>query len=679
MCNETVSCPFPDKYEAILFPIIYSSVFIIGLLGNLVAVGVIIQLLRKRNILGVYLANLCASDLLYIFTLPVWITYTAKEDWLFGTLSCKIVGFFFNANLYSTISFLSCIATDRFVATVFPLRAKVIRSMKTSAVICLVVWLIILGSHFYFLSREDLFISSQNVELCYERYPMERWMAHLNYFRIFVVFLIPLVLLVFSYCSIIRVIYRSATLETDQKRRITGLLMSMTAIFVLCYLPYHVVLFIRSYVSDREYCSCDIERRVRPAYRISFALTSISSALDPFLNIFVSEGVKRDLLEELRAIWICLAFRGRADKSTMRVLRKEPKRSDPSMACYGNQTCSYTGKYEATLFPIIYGLVFIFGLLGNLAAIGVIVQLLKRGNVLGVYLANLCASDLMYVFTLPVWIVYTAKEDWLFGELSCRIVGFFFNANLYTTIAFLSCIAMDRFVATVLPFQAPSLRSMKAAMLLCAGVWVVILGTHCVFLGKDELFKSSQNVKLCYEKYPMDEWMAHVNYFRIFVVFLIPFLLLVVSYCSIVRVVHNSSGLEKQQKRKIIGLLMTMMSIFIICYLPYHVVLFIRSYISDKNMCSCWIEDKIRPAYRISFSLTSFSSALDPFINIFVSDSIKQDLMKEVRALWAGVRILRHPRASLRRSFKRTGYSTETHNIENDHLLVEKKKAETVL
>lgn len=345
------------------------------------------------------------------------------------------------------------------------------------------------------------------------------------------------------------------------------------------------------------------------------------------------------------------------------------------MAC--EKSCDYFASYETTLFPIIYGLVFIFGLVGNLAAIGVIYQHVKKGNVLGVYLANLCASDLMYVFTLPVWIAYTAKDDWLFGPLSCKIVGFFFNANLYTTIVFLSCIAVDRFVATVFPFRARALRTMKGATIVCFVVWLIILGSHSVFLGRDELFNSSQNVKLCYEKYPMEQWMAKVNYFRIFVVFLIPFILLVVSYCSVVRVVHRSHSLEKEQKLKIIGLLMTMTAIFVICYLPYHIVLFIRSYVSEQNICTCTIEARVRPAYRITFALTSLSSALDPFINIFVSESIKQDLLKEVRAVWSGFRSLRHARSSLRRRSRNGGYNTVTHHIENDHLL--EKKVETAL
>ncbi|XP_069500602.1 G-protein coupled receptor 4-like isoform X2 [Ambystoma mexicanum] len=349
------------------------------------------------------------------------------------------------------------------------------------------------------------------------------------------------------------------------------------------------------------------------------------------------------------------------------------------MACAADTSCSYPDAYETTLFPIIYSLVFIVGLIGNLTAIGVIVQHIKRKNVLGVYLANLCASDLMYIFTLPTWIAYTAIEDWKFGALTCKIVGFFFNANIYTTITFLSCIAMDRFLATVFPLRSRVVRSMKAAIVVCVIVWLVILGTHAVFLSRGELFNSSQNVKLCYEKYPMDRWVAHINYFRIFVVFLVPLVLLVFSYCSIIRVIHHSPGLERGQKRKITGLLLTMTAIFVVSYLPYHVVLFIRSYVSDKDMCTCPIERSIRPGYRISFALTSLSSALDPFINIFVSESIKQDILKELRAVWLWCRTLSGPGTGTRRHHGTIGGDTSAKLLDTDVLPVHGRRDETML
>lgn len=329
MTDENVTCSYPTKYEATLFPTIYGVVFIVGLFGNLTAVGIIALHIRRKNVLGVYLANLCVSDLIYICTLPIWIVYKAREDWQFGALTCKIVGFFFNANLYSTIVFLSCIAMDRYLGTVFPIHSRTLRNMKAAMIVCGIIWVIILGTHSVLLSRDDLFNATQDIELCFEKYPMDQWMADLNYFRIFVVFLIPLVLLVFSYCSIIWAIHHSPSLERRQKRKITSLLLALIGIFVVCFLPYHVVLFIRSYASDLRINTCQLESKIRPAYRITFALTSITSALDPFINIFVSDSVKQDILEQLRYIWHLLRLKGQQDKERLPYLKTVCEASKP--------------------------------------------------------------------------------------------------------------------------------------------------------------------------------------------------------------------------------------------------------------------------------------------------------------------------------------------------------------
>ncbi|KAG2469552.1 G-protein coupled receptor 4-like [Polypterus senegalus] len=301
------------------------------------------------------------------------------------------------------------------------------------------------------------------------------------------------------------------------------------------------------------------------------------------------------------------------------------------MKCNNSTLCKYSKQYEAFLFPTIYSLVFIIGLLGNLLAVGVIVQQLRRKNVLAVYLINLCISDLVYIFTLPVWAAYTAnRENWTFGLGACTVVGFFFNTNIYTTIVFLSCMAVDRFLAIVFPLHAKGFRTMKAALIICIIVWLIVMGSHTVLLTHPEFINDTHNVQRCYEKYPMEQWVANLNYFRIFGVFLIPLLLLLMSYCFVIRAVHRSTGLEVREKRRIMGLLLSMVLIFVVAYLPYHIILFIRSYLSSSGLCSCEWEERLRPAYRIAFTFTSISSALDPIINIFASDSIKQDLIREV-------------------------------------------------
>ncbi|KAK6487716.1 G-protein coupled receptor 4-like [Huso huso] len=342
--NSTLQCNFENcsyskDYETYLFPTFYGIIFSVGLVGNLIGLGVIVQLLRNRNVLGVYLLNLCISDLVYISTLPVWAAYTHNpEGWTFGITACDFVGFFFSTNVYTTIAFLSCISMDRFLAVVYPLRSRGLRTMKVAILVCVVVWLIILGSHSVLLFHQELFVEAHGVKLCYEKYPTEPWLAQLNYFRVFVVFLIPLVLLLVSYSMAIKVIHRSSSLEVRRKRKITGLLLSMIAIFVVSYLPYHIILLVQSYLSYSEDCSCEVHHRIRPAYRIIFAFTSISSALDPILNIFVSNSVKQDIMKEAIAIrhWAARLFSSDCLKPPRKPFLKTVTERVSADNCLGN-------------------------------------------------------------------------------------------------------------------------------------------------------------------------------------------------------------------------------------------------------------------------------------------------------------------------------------------------------
>ncbi|KAJ8414603.1 hypothetical protein AAFF_G00038050 [Aldrovandia affinis] len=316
-----------------MFPAVYGAVFAVGLPANVAGLAVVTQLLRRGNVLGVYLLNLCVSDLLYVASLPVWVAYTHRGgDWPFSRATCKAAAFISGANMYATIAFLGCIAADRSVATVFPLAARSVRSSRAAALVSLSIWLVVAAPHGVLLARPGLFFNDieDNVTLCLDMFPLDNWRAHFNYYLVCAVFAIALLLLLASYCAIIRAVRLSIGLSPAQKRRLVSLLLGLIAIFVACYLPYHVVCFIRSYRSDVGACSCASESRLRPLHRVFSALTSLSAALDPFLNIFVSEDFKRDVRRVLVAIRPCCrrlaGARRRADKlrtATVTTVTKE--------------------------------------------------------------------------------------------------------------------------------------------------------------------------------------------------------------------------------------------------------------------------------------------------------------------------------------------------------------------
>lgn len=101
----------------ILMPLHYSIVFIIGLLGNLLALIVIIQNRKKINSTTLYSTNLVISDILFTTALPTRIAYYALGfDWRIGEALCRITALVFYINTYAGVNFMTCLSIDRFFA-----------------------------------------------------------------------------------------------------------------------------------------------------------------------------------------------------------------------------------------------------------------------------------------------------------------------------------------------------------------------------------------------------------------------------------------------------------------------------------------------------------------------------------------------------------------------------------
>ncbi|KAK2539928.1 hypothetical protein Q9966_004830 [Columba livia] len=122
-----------DLYEhkdtaQILLPVFYSSILILGVLGNTIALTVIFKNRKKINSTTLYSTNLVFSDLLFCIALPTRITYYALGfHWPFGEALCRITALLFYINTYAGVNFMTCLSIDRFFAVVHPFRYKIRR------------------------------------------------------------------------------------------------------------------------------------------------------------------------------------------------------------------------------------------------------------------------------------------------------------------------------------------------------------------------------------------------------------------------------------------------------------------------------------------------------------------------------------------------------------------------
>uniref|UniRef100_A0A8C4D7C5 G protein-coupled receptor 184 n=1 Tax=Dicentrarchus labrax TaxID=13489 RepID=A0A8C4D7C5_DICLA len=203
----------------------------------------------------------------------------------------------------------------------------------------------------------------------------------------------------------------------------------------------------------------------------------------------------------------------------------------------------------------VYILSFIFGLIFNVLTLRPIWHQMRRQNVLGIFLLNLSISDILFLLTMPLWINYYLKNHhWELGVITCSIAGFFYYSNMYISIYLLCSISVDRCLVVIDPLRSKTYRTSRYAWAQCFGVYIVVIVMHIMVLVHDNLKDAHDDINKndrCYETYPMERPVALFNLLRVCLGFLLPLLVLAVSYWRVLATVGQSPGLSAQAKRKV--------------------------------------------------------------------------------------------------------------------------------
>ncbi|XP_020773708.1 G protein-coupled receptor 184 [Boleophthalmus pectinirostris] len=284
----------------------------------------------------------------------------------------------------------------------------------------------------------------------------------------------------------------------------------------------------------------------------------------------------------------------------------------------------------------VYILAFIFGLAFNLLTLGPIIQQVRRQNVLGIFLLSLSFSDLLFIFTMPLWINYYKQDhQWKLGVLSCSIVGFFYYSNMYISIFLLCCISVDRCLVVTYPLHSKTHRTSIYAWLQCLGVYAIVVLLHALVLYNDDLKDAHDDVNgndRCYETFPLTDKIVLFNLIRVGLGFVLPLLILAFSYWKILATVGQSPGLSAQAKRKVRLLSFGVIGIFSFCFAPYHILLLVRSLVfytstnTDFNSSYCQFEQKMHFFFSCTLALSSLNCVVDPVLYVLVSNGVQNDV-----------------------------------------------------
>uniref|UniRef100_A0A8C1CFN2 G protein-coupled receptor 65 n=1 Tax=Cyprinus carpio carpio TaxID=630221 RepID=A0A8C1CFN2_CYPCA len=262
---------------------------------------------------------------------------------------------------------------------------------------------------------------------------------------------------------------------------------------------------------------------------------------------------------------------------------------------------------EQYMYPEAYSMFFIIGFPANCLSLYVAWVLMKKGNNLAVYLINLSVGDLLYILTLPIWIMM-----WPYGKTICVICVFMLYTNFYTSAMFLSCIAVDRYLAIVYPLKFCTFRKRKTAVNMSIAAWIFTVIFNAVTVYPDSIYDEEDLI--CLDLFPLPKEQRIVNITRFVVGFLIPALVVGFCYWRIYSAVKKNQKLESMERRHVFRLLGSILLTLYLCFGPVHIMMVLRIFLEN-----CPYPNWLFIGYKVCVLLAMLNCLADPLLYCFMS------------------------------------------------------------
>ncbi|XP_067013267.1 somatostatin receptor type 2-like [Anabrus simplex] len=289
---------------------------------------------------------------------------------------------------------------------------------------------------------------------------------------------------------------------------------------------------------------------------------------------------------------------------------------------------------QPTLFLItivLYGLVCIVGLLGNTLVIYVVLRFSKMQTVTNMYIVNLAVADECFLIGIPFLLTTMSLQKWPFGDFMCKAYMTTTSINQFTSSIFLTIMSADRYIAVCHPISSPKVRTPIISKVVSLTAWLAsAMLVVPVFMYSSTMHRD--NIISCNILWPESENISGQTAFTLYsfiLGFAIPLVLIFVFYCLVIRKLRtvgpkNKSKEKKKSHRKVTKLVLTVITVYIFCWLPYWITQLALIFTPPKQ-CQSRVAVTI---FLVAGCLSYSNSAMNPVLYAFLSDNFKKSFMK---------------------------------------------------
>ena len=273
--NSSQNCLVDDStVEVVIKSVAYFAILSVSLVGNILITLIIYKNKHLRKSINFFVFNMAFSDLFNPLTImPITIVgiISRSHSWkvdsplILGNILCKLSYFLPDVSLVVSIESLLLISMDRFIAVVFPLKAKLI-SPKARLISIGCTWIIAIAVHAHYFYTFRL-VPYENQTYCRQdwRPAFDHRKTHNRYVTAtFITFvLVPVCLLAIVYGTIAWTLKRKNKRSKEQlschqgrrdqqHKKIIRMSVAIIIAFVVCMMPLLMLTFSLVFVWNWE-------------------------------------------------------------------------------------------------------------------------------------------------------------------------------------------------------------------------------------------------------------------------------------------------------------------------------------------------------------------------------------------------------------------------------------------
>ncbi|EFX83932.1 putative allatostatin B receptor, partial [Daphnia pulex] len=321
----------------------------------------------------------------------------------------------------------------------------------------------------------------------------------------------------------------------------------------------------------------------------------------------------------------------------------------------------YDQRLEPYIVPVLFGLIFLLGVIGNGCLIAILCCQKSMRNLPNMFIFNLALGDLLVLlFTVPFTSTVYTFDSWPYGELVCKASEFAKDTSVGVSVFTLTALSFDRYTAIVQPVQSfvSGPKSKQSCIIVSlVAIWLASLGlalpaaifSHLMKLSGEKIPEAERmwdangtimgpthrEILVCYP-FPQEFGTVYPKIIvlgRFLFHYCLPLLIIGTFYAIMahhllrsVQIIPGHATLpqpnkNRKSRRKVAKMVQYFVVLFAICFLPMHV--FFLWFHFDANSQNDY--NNFWNAFRIfGFVLAYINSCINPIALYFLSTNFRK-------------------------------------------------------